>query len=96
MLFYFIPFCFLAFVSEFSSYPGTGIPSTLQNTISMMQTLPEADLIKIQNFTKKLSKRRELETADEAVGKFLPPKSREDIYRDLETSRQQAAVLSRA
>ncbi len=65
--------------------------STLQSTISMMQTLPEADLIKIQNFTKKLSKRRELESADEAVGRFLPPKSREDIYRDLETSRQQAA-----
>lgn len=30
--------------------------STLQNTISMMQTLPETDLIKIQNFTKKLSR----------------------------------------
>lgn len=65
--------------------------STLQNTISMMQTLPEADLIKIQDFTRKLSKRHELEAADEAVGKFLPPKSREDIYRDLEISRQQAA-----
>ena len=50
--------------------------STLQNTISMMQALPEADLIKIQNFTKKLSKHRELEAADEAVGRFLPPKSR--------------------
>lgn len=65
--------------------------STLQNTISMMQTLPEADLIKIQDFTRKLSKRHELEATDEAVGKFLPPKSREDIYRDLEVSRQQAA-----
>lgn len=65
--------------------------STLQNTISMMQALPEADLIKIQNFTKKLSKHRELEAADEAVGRFLPPKSREDIYGDLEISRQQAA-----
>ena len=65
--------------------------STLQNTISMMKSLPEADLIKIQDFTKKLSKRHELETADEAVGRFLPPKSREDIYRDLEISRQQVA-----
>lgn len=65
--------------------------STLQNTISMMQALPEADLIKIQNFTKKLSKRRELESVDEAVGRFLPPKSREDIYKDLENSRQQVA-----
>lgn len=64
--------------------------STLQNTISMMKTLPEADLLKIQDFTKKLSKRHELESADEAVGRFLPPKSREDIYRDLEKSRKQA------
>lgn len=63
--------------------------STLQNTISMMKTLPESDLIKIQDFTMKLSKRHEPETADEAVGRFLPPKSREDIYRDLEKSRQQ-------
>lgn len=65
--------------------------STLQNTISMMKTLPEADLIKIQNFAKKLSQHRELEIADEAVGRFLPPKSREDIYKDLENSKQQAA-----
>ncbi len=65
--------------------------STLQNTISMIETLPETDLIKIQNFTKRLSQRHELEAADEAVGRFLPPKSREDIYRDLEISRQQAA-----
>ena len=63
--------------------------STLQNTISMIEVLPEADLLKIQDFTKKLSKHRELEAADEAVGKFLPPKSREDIYRDLEQSRKQ-------
>lgn len=65
--------------------------STLQNTISMVQTLPETDLIMIQDFTRKLFKRHELEAADEAVGKFLPPKSREDIYRDLEISRQQDA-----
>lgn len=63
--------------------------STLQNTISMIEVLPEADLLKIQDFAKKLSKRRELEPADEAVSKFLPPKSREDIYRDLEQSRKQ-------
>lgn len=65
--------------------------STLQNTISMMKTLPEADLLKIQDYIKNLSRRHELEAADEAVGRFLPPKSREDIYRDLEISRQQAA-----
>lgn len=64
--------------------------NTLQNTISMLKTLPEADLIKIQDFTKKLSKRHELEVTDEAVAKFLGPKSAEDIYRDLERSRKQA------
>lgn len=64
--------------------------STLQNTISMMQTLPEADLIKIQDFIRKLSKRHESESADKAVAKFLDPKSEEDIYKDLERSRKQA------
>ncbi len=63
--------------------------NTLQNTISIMKTLPEADLVKIHDFTKKLSKRHELEAVDETVGRFLPPKSREDIYRDLEISRKQ-------
>lgn len=65
--------------------------STLQNTISMLEVLPESDLIKVQNFTKKLSKRHEVKSIDEAIGNFLQPKSREDIYRDLEISRQQAA-----
>lgn len=65
--------------------------STLQNTISMMKTLPEADLIKIQNFTKKLFKRRELEASDEAVGRFLKPMSSEDFMRDIETAERQFA-----
>ncbi len=65
--------------------------NTLQNTISMMETLPEVDLLKIQDLTKKLFQRCELEAIDEAVGRYLPPKSKEDIYRDLEISRQQAA-----
>ncbi len=64
--------------------------NTLQNTISMLKTLPEADLIKIQDFTQNLSRRHELEAADEAVAKYLGPKSAEDIYRDLERSRKQA------
>lgn len=64
--------------------------STLQNTITMMKTLPEADLIKIQDFTKQLFRRHELEASDEAVAKFLGPKSAEDIYKDLERSRKQA------
>lgn len=59
--------------------------STLENTVSMMKALPETDLIKIQDFTKKLFQRREFEAADEAVGKFLKPMSREDLMRDIET-----------
>lgn len=66
--------------------------NTLQNTISMMKTLPEADLIKIQDFTKKLSKRHELEAADEAVGRFLKPMSPEDFMKDIETAEKQFAA----
>lgn len=66
--------------------------STLQNTISMMKTLPEADLIKIQEFTKKLSRRHELGATDEAVGRFLKPMSPEDFMRDIETAEKQFAT----
>lgn len=63
--------------------------SILQNTISTMKTLPEADLIKIQAFTRKLSRRHELELADEAVGRFLKPMSKEDFLKDVETVEQE-------
>lgn len=70
--------------------------TTLENTISMMESLPETDLLEIQKLAVKLFQRHRRsemtdEEADEAVGKFLKPKSREDIYRELEISRQQAA-----
>jgi len=65
--------------------------STLENTVAMMKTLPEVDLVKIQDFVKGLLCDREMEAVDEAVGKFLKPMSREDFYRDLEISRQQAS-----
>ncbi len=70
--------------------------STLENTVSMMKTLPEADLLKIQKLTLEPFQGRRGsqmtdEEADEAVGRYLKPKSREDIYRELEISRQQAA-----
>ena len=65
--------------------------NTLENTISMLKTLPETDLLEIQNFTRKLSKRHELEAADGAVGKFLQPMSREDFMQDVETAEQEIA-----
>lgn len=58
--------------------------STLENTISMLEVLPEADLIKIQDFTKKLFCQQGTECP-------FTLKSREEIYMDLEVSRQQAA-----
>lgn len=70
--------------------------NTLENTVSMMKTLPEADLLKIQEFTLELFKcRRENrmvdKTADEAVGRFLKPMSREDIMKNIEIAEAQFA-----
>lgn len=64
--------------------------SILQNTISMLEVLSESDLIKVQNSTKKLSKRHESKSINDSIDKFLKPKSRENIYRDLEISRKQS------
>lgn len=54
----------------------------LESTISMIKVMPEADLAEIQNFARKLLQRRD-------AGCPFPLKSREDIYKDLEISRQQ-------
>lgn len=54
----------------------------LENTISMIKVMPEADLAEGQNFARKLIQRRE-------AGCPFSLKSREDIYKDLEVSRQQ-------
>ncbi|MCM1176064.1 MAG: hypothetical protein NC341_13610 [Blautia sp.] len=58
--------------------------TTLEDTISMIRVLPESDLEEIQNVVKRLLKKR-------SAGCPFPLKSREDIYRDLEDSRQQIA-----
>lgn len=65
--------------------------STLENTVSMLKTLPETDLLEIQSFTRKLFQRRESEAVDEAVGKFLKPMSREDIMKNIEIAEQEIA-----
>lgn len=54
----------------------------LESTISMLKVLPEADLVEIQHFAQKLLQRR-------TASGSLVPKSREDIYAELENSRQQ-------
>ena len=56
--------------------------TTLENTISMIKVMTEADLAEIQNFARNLLQRRE-------AGCLFPLKSREDIYKDLESSLQQ-------
>lgn len=56
--------------------------TTLENTISLIKVMPEADLAEVQNFARKLIQRRD-------AGCPFPLKSREDIYEDLAISRQQ-------
>lgn len=58
--------------------------STLESTISILEVLPEADLLEVQQFAKRLFTLR----SDKQP---FQPKSREEIYKDLEISRQQAA-----
>ncbi|MCM1211388.1 MAG: hypothetical protein NC318_07275 [Blautia sp.] len=63
---------------------------TLERTVSMMKVLPEADLLKIQNFTENLFRLREHET-DNEVGRFLKPMTKDDFLRDIEIAEQQFA-----
>ena len=56
----------------------------LESTISMIKVLPEADLAEIQNFAQSLLQRHNADCP-------FALKSKEDIYKDLEISRQQIA-----
>jgi len=58
--------------------------SILENTISMLEVLPEADLIKVQDFTQKLFRQRE-ETCP------FPLLSGEDIIQSAKKSERQIA-----
>ena len=58
--------------------------TTLENTISLIRILPEADLDEIQNFAKNLIQKRDANCP-------FALKSREDIYKDLEIAHQQIA-----
>ncbi len=53
--------------------------STLESTISILEMLPEADLLEVQQFAKRLFTLR----SDKHP---FPLKSREEIYKDLEIS----------
>lgn len=56
--------------------------TTLENTISMMEKLPETDLIEIQGLIKKLFRQHESESTDAAVGQVLKRMSKADFMED--------------
>lgn len=56
----------------------------LESTISMIKVMSEADLAEVQDFARKLLQRHGTDCP-------FPLKSKEDIYKDLEVSRQQIA-----
>lgn len=65
--------------------------TTLENTISILEGLPETDLIRVQALAEKLFRRNKDKMADEAVGRFLNPMSREDFMRDIEKAESEFA-----
>lgn len=56
--------------------------TTLENTISMMEKLPETGLIKIQDLIKKFFGQHESESTDAAVGQILKRMSKDDFMED--------------
>lgn len=56
----------------------------LENTISMLEVLPETDLLEIQKFTMKLFQQRRADCP-------FPLLSKEDILQDLKISEKQFA-----
>ncbi len=58
--------------------------TVFENTVSMMEALPESDLIEIQNFIKKLHILRSAESP-------FRPLTEDEIMNDLSVSREQIA-----
>lgn len=56
--------------------------TTLESTISMMEKLPESDLIKIQDLIKNLFHQHESESIDTAVGRSQKRMSRDNFMKD--------------
>lgn len=69
--------------------------TTLENTISILKGLPEPDLIRVQALAEKLFQRHEDKMADEAVGRFLKPMSREDFLQDIEEAENEDDPLEK-
>ena len=60
--------------------------STMERTISMMEKLPEADLLKIHDLIRELFLQHVYEAADNAVGKAFKLMSKEDFMEDIEAA----------
>lgn len=65
--------------------------STLEHTISMMENLPEADLLEIQNFIREIFRRHAFEEGDEKFRELFKPMSREAFIKDIELAKQEIA-----
>lgn len=66
--------------------------TTLENTISMMEKLPEADLVKVQDLIRKLFRQREDVSTDSAVGQALKRMSKEDFMEDIAVAENDIAA----
>lgn len=65
--------------------------STLEKTISMMEALPESDLLKVQDLIQHLFQQRKDGSADDKVGRVLKAMSRDDFLRDVEVAENEIA-----
>lgn len=65
--------------------------STPEKAISMIETLPEADLLKILDLIQKYFWQHENETTDDAVGRILKPMQKKDFLHDIETAEKEIA-----
>lgn len=66
--------------------------TALENTISMMEKLPETDLIEIQNLIKKRFRQHESESTDAAVGRVLKRMSKADFMEDARVAEKDIAA----
>lgn len=66
--------------------------TTLESTISMMEKLPETDLIEIQNLFKKLFRQHESESTGAAVDQVLKRMSKADSIEDAMASEKDIAA----
>lgn len=66
--------------------------TTLENTISMMEKLPETDLIEIQDLIQKLFRQHESESTDAAVGQVLKRMSKADFMEDARAAEKDIAA----